>query len=221
MLVVNWDTIDWVLLDMDGTLLDLHFDNYFWLDYLPAQYAQMHNMSHTDAISELTLSFDAMRGKLEWYCLDYWTSHLNLPVAELKHEIRDKIRLREQCPEFLQRLNRFDKHIALVTNAHPDALSIKLEQTGIAINFHHIISTHDLGYPKERQECWLKLQTELGFDPQRTLFIDDSEAVLKSARQFGIRYCFDIAHPDSQKEAKQQSEFPLIHSFSQLFDNHD
>ena len=27
--------VDLVLLDMDGTLLDLHYDSHFWLDYVP------------------------------------------------------------------------------------------------------------------------------------------------------------------------------------------
>ncbi|HBT55971.1 MAG TPA: haloacid dehalogenase, partial [Pseudomonas sp.] len=34
--MLNWNAIDTVLLDMDGTLLDLHFDNHFWLEHMPA-----------------------------------------------------------------------------------------------------------------------------------------------------------------------------------------
>ncbi|MCP4043692.1 MAG: haloacid dehalogenase, partial [Gammaproteobacteria bacterium] len=33
--VINWNSIHTVLLDMDGTLLDLHFDNQFWLEHVP------------------------------------------------------------------------------------------------------------------------------------------------------------------------------------------
>jgi 5'-nucleotidase len=31
----DWREIDTVLLDMDGTLLDLEFDSHFWLSLVP------------------------------------------------------------------------------------------------------------------------------------------------------------------------------------------
>ena len=34
--MLNWSKIDTVLLDMDGTLLDLHYDSHFWLNVIPA-----------------------------------------------------------------------------------------------------------------------------------------------------------------------------------------
>ena len=37
----DWRAIDTVLLDMDGTLLDLRFDNYFWLELVPRKYGAM------------------------------------------------------------------------------------------------------------------------------------------------------------------------------------
>ncbi|HNG60363.1 MAG TPA: haloacid dehalogenase, partial [Cellvibrionaceae bacterium] len=37
--MIPWQAIDTLLLDMDGTLLDLHYDNYFWLEYLPRAFA--------------------------------------------------------------------------------------------------------------------------------------------------------------------------------------
>src|SRR5215831_5340508 len=40
-----WDLIDTVLLDLDGTLLDLAFDNYFWREVIPAAYAISNSIS--------------------------------------------------------------------------------------------------------------------------------------------------------------------------------
>lgn len=42
----NWKTIDTVLLDMDGTLLDLHFDNHFWLSLVPQEFKQATGSEH-------------------------------------------------------------------------------------------------------------------------------------------------------------------------------
>lgn len=38
--MLAWQEIDTVLLDMDGTLIDLHFDNYFWQRLVPERWGQ-------------------------------------------------------------------------------------------------------------------------------------------------------------------------------------
>jgi len=40
---INWSEIDTILLDMDGTLLDLNFDLHFWMEYLPLVLANKHD----------------------------------------------------------------------------------------------------------------------------------------------------------------------------------
>ena len=51
--MIDWEHIDTVLLDMDGTLLDLHFDNYFWTQHLPGVYARENRLSENISIDEL------------------------------------------------------------------------------------------------------------------------------------------------------------------------
>ena len=102
--MLNWKSIDTVLLDMDGTLLDLHFDNHFWLEHMPACYARHHGQSVDWAKAELYPMMQAIQGQLEWYCLDYWTRELGLPIVELKREIAHLISLRPDADLFLQTL---------------------------------------------------------------------------------------------------------------------
>ena len=47
--MLDWNNISTVLLDMDGTLLDLHFDNYFWQHHVPVRYAEKHKLELDDA----------------------------------------------------------------------------------------------------------------------------------------------------------------------------
>ena len=51
--MIDWSCIDTVLLDMDGTLLDLHFDNFFWSEHLPRTYALRHQISKEESSAYL------------------------------------------------------------------------------------------------------------------------------------------------------------------------
>lgn len=214
--MLQWSEIDTVLLDMDGTLLDLHFDNYFWQVHLPARWAEIAGLSHSEATAELMNEYQQLQGKLEWYCLDYWGKRLQLPITELKREIIHKIQMRPDVPAFLTALKKTGRHIVLVTNAHPDSLSLKLERTDLAKYIEQLISTHEFGVTKENQQLWQQLQQRLEFDPKRTLFVDDSLPILEAAQQFGIKHLLGVANPDSQKPSNHYHGFPMVSDYQQL-----
>ncbi len=211
-----WPDIDTVLLDMDGTLLDLHFDNHFWLELLPQRYAELHGISRAMAELELAPLFNEHVGKLTWYCLDYWTRELNLPIREMKREIAELIALRPSADEFLSALRQADKRVVLITNAHRDSLSLKLEKIELAPWFDRLISSHDYGYPKEAAQFWYALRQDLAFDPSRTLFIDDSLPILRSARHFGVAHLLAVREPDSRHAPKDTEEFVAVDDYREL-----
>ncbi|WP_337841682.1 GMP/IMP nucleotidase [Rheinheimera sp.] len=217
--MLDWRQIDTVLLDMDGTLLDLHFDNYFWLEYLPERWAAETGQTADQAKAQLKAEYDLLMGKLEWYCLDYWANRTGLAITELKREIQHKIRMRDDSPAFLTALRQAGKQVILVTNAHPDSLSLKIEQTELASYIDTLVSVHEFGYTKEQQPLWQLLQQKYGFDRERTLFVDDSLPVLRSAQQFGIRHLLAITNPDSQQPARIITEFPAIDNYAVLLDD--
>ena len=211
-----WNQIDTVLLDMDGTLLDLHFDNHFWLEHLPQRYAQKHGIDAAAAKAELLPLFQRHAGQLSWYCLDFWSRELDLPVRALKEEIAHLIALRPDADRFLAALRRAGKRVALITNAHRDSLSLKLERVELAPWFDRLISSHDYGFPKEDQQFWFALQQDFGFAPARSLFIDDSLPILRSARQYGIGHLLGIRQPDSHGPQKDTEEFAAVENYRDL-----
>jgi HAD superfamily hydrolase (TIGR01509 family) len=208
--MLRWDQIETVLLDMDGTLLDLRFDNYFWLEVLPVHYAQRHDLSLEAARAQLTPLFVAKQGSLDWYCIDFWTRELSLDIAQLKREVREHVRFLPGAERFLQTLHERGLDPVLVTNSHRGVLEIKTGQTGVARYFRRIVSSHDLGVPKERSEFWTLLQAQLAYDPARCLFVDDSLAVLNAARAHGIGQIFAISRPDSTQHARQIDGFATV-----------
>ena len=214
--MLNWSEIDTVLLDMDGTLLDLHFDNHFWMEHTPIAYAQKNGMSVEQAKVLLKKRNDAVYGQPEWYCLDYWEQELDLPIVELKQQISHLIQLRDDTLPFLDALKAANKRVVLVTNAHPDSLSLKVEKTQLDSHIDELISCHIYGVSKESQSLWQQLQQDLGFDPKRTLFVDDSERILVSAQTFGIKHLLAVSNPDSKKPEQRIKGFENVSDYRTL-----
>ncbi len=213
---IDWQAIDHVFLDMDGTLLDLHFDNHFWHQVLPREYARINGLTFESALKLLRIKFEAKQGDLEWYCVDFWSQELQMDVMDLKHANPDKIALRPDVPQLLEGLQRLDKKFALVTNAHREVISLKLGKTGLKEKFKKVYSSHDYGYAKESVTFWERFFDDVKFDPARTLFIDDSEPVLEAAEQFGIKWLRSISVPDSAQPRTAPSRFVEIDRFAEI-----
>ncbi|HIE01222.1 MAG TPA: GMP/IMP nucleotidase [Thiotrichaceae bacterium] len=214
--LVNWHQIDTVFLDMDGTLLDLNHDNQFWLKHLPQRYAEHYQVSFDEAKNILLNRYTEVLGTLEWYSVDYWTDELEMDVALLEEEVAHLIAVHPHVIDFLDFLREQQKRTVLVTNAHYKSLSLKMQRTQLAHHFDHIVSSHELGLPKEASAFWDKLQHIEPFNPSRTLFIDDSLPVLRSATDYGIHQLLAIYQPDSQSPPKAVEEFQAIRSFRDI-----
>jgi len=214
--MVSWESIDTVLLDMDGTLLDLRYDNILWTNLLPERHSQTHQLPLAHSESHLFAHMDETRGKLEFYCLDYWAEFTGLDVIELHHELKELIAYRPSAEQFLDWLRKHGKSSVLVTNAHRDSLNIKNEHADLIRRLDETVSCHDYGSPKEDQRFWQRLMDEHPFDPQRTLLIDDNHQVLVAAAEFGIAHLLTIAKPDSGKPHREGLDFPALHDFQDL-----
>lgn len=213
---LDWSKIDTVLLDMDGTLLDLHFDWHFWMEYLPKVYAERNNMTEEEANALIHAKIHSQQGTLNWYCLDYWSQTLNLPIAELKRELKHLIQAHPDVMEFLAKLKQMGKHVIMVTNAHRDSLAIKLEMTEIGDYFDHLISAHDFGLPKEDIRIWSEIHTVHPYDPAHTLLVDDNLHALRTAGQYGIQYLLCAVHVSPKLAKIDPQEFDHFENFNEI-----
>jgi len=196
-LLPDWSAIRTVCLDMDGTVLDLRFDNLFWLEALPRRWGERHGVPVEEATRRLRARFDAKRGTLEWYCVDHWSEELDFDIASLKAELREHIRYLPGAVEFLDAVRALGKRLLLTTNAHPISLAVKDRHTGLARHFDALVSSHEFGVPKESVEFWARLAEHHGVDAASTLFVDDSAAVLEAARAAGVYCVYQLLQPDS------------------------
>ena len=221
---ICWADIDWVLLDMDGTLLDLHFDSYFWQEHVPAALAKRHysHLNPTQAISSaksfMAERYSRVAGTLDWYSVTYWSQTLDLPIMKMKEDLVHLIRFRSDSVAFLKWLKAENKTRVLLTNAHRENLTLKHRVTGILDHIDQVIVSHELNYAKETPLFWQLASQHIGFDINRSMFIDDNHHILSVAQKFGIKLVLGIEQPDSKAKAITKSEFPCIKQFSYLID---
>jgi HAD superfamily hydrolase (TIGR01509 family) len=216
-----WNEIDTVLLDMDGTLLDRYFDDYFWEVFVPQEYARTNGISSERAAEELMDRYKKEEGTLNWTDLDFWSRELGLDIPFLKTQVDHLIQVHPYVEQFLVFLKDEGKSIYLVTNAHGKTLDLKMRKTRLGPFFHGIISAHDLGISKEEPRFWEALEERIGFDRDRTLLAEDSETNLHSAREGGIRHLIFVAKPSTKAPIRRSSEYPSIVYFNELFPSKD
>ncbi|HEX3949367.1 MAG TPA: GMP/IMP nucleotidase [Steroidobacteraceae bacterium] len=213
---VDWTCVDTVLLDMDGTLLDLRFDNWFWLTFVPSRYAAANGISETEAQVELAPRFKNVAHTLQWYCIEYWTRELKLDIPALKRETLPRVGFLPGAEAFLRKLRSSGKRVVLVTNSHPTTLAIKDERVALRQYFDACYSSQPFDAPKEDAAFWPRLAAREQFPPQRTLFIDDSLRVLQCARAYGIAHLRAVRRPDSGAPPQMTGDFAAIDGVAEL-----
>ena len=212
----NWNDVDTVLLDMDGTLLDRHFDDHFWLEHVPKRYAAKFGAPLEASKEKLYAMFRSQENSLNWTDLDYWSEQLGLDIPLLKHEVDHLIAVHPDVIEFLEFLRREGKGVHLVTNAHGKTLSLKMNKTRLGSYFDTIVSAHDLGLPKEEVAFWGALQQVIPYNPARTMLGEDSETNLHTASQYGIRHLIYISAPNSKLAPLPSEHFRSVTTFKEL-----
>lgn len=214
--MIDWNRIDTVLLDMDGTLLDLHYDNHFWLEHVPHRYAERYEISLEAARAALADRYKRVEGTLDWYCVDYWTRELGLDIALLKEEVDHLIAVHPHVLDFLDAVRARGKRLVLVTNAHGKSLNIKFRRTQLNGHFDAVVCAHDIGLPKEQPAFWEKMQAVEPFVREHVLLVDDSLPVLRSAKNYGMAQLLAVFKPDSRLPEKDVGEFAAIRSFREI-----
>jgi HAD superfamily hydrolase (TIGR01509 family) len=216
-----WSLIDTVLLDLDGTLLDLAFDNHFWREVIPSAYAASRSLTLEQARALLQARFLACEGTLSWYCVEHWTRELELDVLAIKRTVADRVAWLPGAQDFLRGVRAAGKRIVLLTNSHPEVLQIKDERTLVSSFLDAAFSSHEFGAPKENPAFWQAVRKAEPFDLERTLFVDDSPPVLRAARAAGVRWVYGVRAPSTAAsgpaaERRDHEDFPAVDSIVEL-----
>jgi len=212
----QWQQISWVLLDMDGTLLDLCFDDTLWRDALPIAYAKHAQIDLDVAKKKVAELADASYGTLNWYCIDFWSTELGFDIRPTKQTLAHLIGFRRGALAFLKWLKHQNKHVVLATNAHPDSIALKDTRTDLSRWVDQVMHAHEANAPKEEPAYWHWLQQKTNFVASQTLFIDDNDHILDAATREGIAHCVGVKTPNTTAPAKA-SRYPAFDHFQELY----
>ncbi|MAZ79474.1 MAG: haloacid dehalogenase [Gammaproteobacteria bacterium] len=211
---MKWDSIETFFLDMDGTLLDLSYDNYFWHQHIPKIYAEINNMSFEKAKKEFEEMYKKKQDTIDWYCLNYWSDRLKINLHDELLKTKHKIRIFPGVIDFLMKIRKRNIKIILLTNCPRDMLNVKLNETKLWGYFDQIISSEDYGFAKETNEFWNYLEKVLNYDKKTTIFIDDNQKVLDFAYVNGIKNIISINFPDSENKKQVIKHYKSIDNIS-------
>jgi putative hydrolase of the HAD superfamily len=201
---------------MDGTLLDRHFDDHFWLEHVPKRWAARHGTTIEHARTHLYALFRSQEKTLNWTDLDYWSDRLKIDIPLLKEEVQHLIAVHPFVVDFLLFAKQHGKRLWLVTNAHSKTLDLKMRATRIGPYFDGIVSAHQVGLPKEERRFWEELQRFVRYDPAAALLGEDSETNLTTAEQYGIRYLIYVSRYSSTVQPQPSGRFASIDYFNRL-----
>jgi len=213
---IVWDQIDDVLLDMDGTLLDRHFDNFFFEEELPRRYAVLQGLPFEESRERLMAMYRSVEGELAWTDLHYWTDRVGIDVVAMHKELNHMIGFLPGAEEFLRQLRQMGKRVTVITNAHQTGVAVKAAKTGLDQHVDRIVDAFEVGYLKMRPEYWPSCQQLVGFEPRRSLYVDDDESCLDAAKRFGIVEIIHSAKSSSQLPPAFSTSFASVEELSLL-----
>jgi len=211
---MKWNSIETFFLDLDGTLLDLAYDNYFWHEHIPNIYAKKNNIDFKQAKNEFEEMYKEKRNTLNWYSLNYWSEKIDIDLEFEVLNTRNRIKVFPGVTNFLTNLKINNIRAIMLTNCPRNMLNIKITQTKLWGYFDEIISSEDYGFSKESTKFWEYLDKELTYRKNKTVFIDDNQDVLKFSYNNNIKNIFCINFPDSNKDKQIINDFRSLDNIS-------
>ena len=201
---------------MDGTLIDLRFDNVLWNQRVPARLAEALGIDIDAARERLYAHMRDTPPSLDFYSVDYWTAYTGMDIEALHRELGDLVAYRDGAEGFIDAVRASGRRTVLVTNAHPVSLAVKDHRVRLTARLDAGFSSHQLGFPKEDPGFWTAFAEREAYQPAKTLLIDDSTAVLRAAAASGIRHLLCVAQPDSGLPPRGGLPFPSFNHFAEI-----
>ena len=171
-------------LDLQGTLSDSNFSDYFWLELLPLKYSKKFNISLNTSKEILKNKFKEY-GKYNvlYYDDKYWANYLEFNTIEELNNFEIRPKINNKLFDYLN-----DIYIPKIIISTTTNLFINYELKDKIYSFKKIYSCIDyFNSGGKTKEVFLKVCKELNVKPGEILHIGDSQEMdFSNAKKAGL-----------------------------------
>ena len=185
--------VRFVSLDLDGTIVNRDYVDYFWLELVPTLYSERHGLNLEDAKREVQRQYDEIGPKdLRWYNPEYWFQRFGLDSGMLSWALEEAGRFVKPYRDALEFIEAVKGEVQLVLSTSASCEFIKLvfaRVPELEQAFAHVFSsTSDFSLPGKPPEFYKAILKQLGAEPSEIIHAgDDEEADYRIPASLGIR----------------------------------
>jgi putative hydrolase of the HAD superfamily len=164
--------------DFDGTIAKHTFADAFWLEGVPALYAQQHHLDVETAKKHLFEEYEKIgANRIEWYDPGYWFDRFNLQTdwKKMLLSYRDNVEIYPEVPSVLKRLAK-QYRLIISSNAKKEFIDVQLRQAKLNSYFDNVFSsTSDFHTVKKVTDFYAMICHKLNISPPEMIHIGDHE----------------------------------------------
>jgi len=164
--------------DFDGTIAKHTFADAFWLEGVPALYAQQHHLDVETAKKHLFEEYEKIGdNRIEWYDPGYWFDRFNLQTdwKKMLLSYRNNVEIYPEVPSVLKRLAK-QFRLIISSNAKKEFIDVQLRQAKLHSYFDNVFSsTSDFHTVKKVTDFYAMICHKLNISPQEMIHIGDHE----------------------------------------------
>ncbi|WP_375778800.1 HAD family hydrolase [Bradyrhizobium sp. ma5] len=208
-------TVDAVLLDMDGTLLDTE------KVYFDSLVAALNACGYTDGVITLCHSMVGLPGPVceamlrDHYGAAFPLAEVNQAFLEHRDEMmRAGLPLKSGTLALLDALAASERPMAIVTSSSRRSAERNLTLAGIRDRFDTLLTLDDVTHGKPDPELYLKAAAQLGVTPPACIAVEDSNHGVTAAHTAGAITLMvpDMAPPTDATRAKCAAVLPDLNA---------
>lgn len=187
-----------VSLDLQGTLSDSKFSNYFWINLLPQKYSEKYGYTLETSKKILKEEFKIIgKYNILYYDDKYWSKRLGFNTLNELDKFEIRPRINSKLDDFIQAIKLPKIIISTTTNDF-----IKYELKEKITDFYKVYSCVDyFDVGGKTRSVFLKVCKELSILPEEMLHIGDSRIMdYENARKAGVNAILFDGNVDRLRE---------------------